>query len=138
MEKNTLEALFGGGSLTWDELMKKAGESGMEIGDVGSLKSEYRRERAVRTAEKCLGRARAKNPELVKKMLDTSRAEADDGGDIEGELNGQIEALKKAAPYMFEESEGGRLFSSGTEHGSAKVNPDELDDVEYYKTIKKI
>lgn len=144
MEKNTIESLFGGGALTWAELAKAAGENGIEIGDVLGVKREYSarlsRERAERAVERCLDRAHAKNPELVGKMLD--RGSDDDCADmpqLEGRINVQIEELKKSAPYLFEDGgETARILSTGAEHGGARRSADELDDYEYYKTVKKI
>ena len=41
MAEDKIAALFGNGKLSYDELLIKAGESGIEVGDVLEVKGEY-------------------------------------------------------------------------------------------------
>ena len=132
MAEDKIAALFGNGKLSYDELLIKAGESGIEVGDVLEVKGEYgSRLHSERVKH-------AKNTDLVGKMIDLSLVTSDEDG-VYG-LDEQIENLEKTAPYLFgeEEKEKPKLFSTGMTHGEAKSDPDKLDDYEYYKKIKKI
>ena len=99
----------------------------------GEYGSRLHSERVKHALERGLEHSKAKNTDLVGKMIDLSLVTSDEDG-VYG-LDEQIENLEKTAPYLFgeEEKEKPKLFSTGMTHGEAKSDPDKLDDYEYYK-----
>ena len=116
MAEDKIAALFGNGKLSYDELLIKAGESGIEVGDVLEVKGEYgsrlHSERVKHALERGLEHSKAKNSDLVGKMIDLSLVTSDEDG-VYG-LDEQIENLERTAPYLFgeEEKEKPKLFST--------------------------
>ena len=114
MAEDKIAALFGNGKLSYDELLIKAGESGIEVGDVLEVKGEYgnrlHSERVKHALERGLEHSKAKNSDLVGKMIDLSLVTSDEDG-VYG-LDEQIENLERTAPYLFgeEEKEKPKLF----------------------------
>lgn len=143
-ENAKISELFGSGRLSYDELLIKAGEAGIEIGDVGEVKSQYGEllhgERVKSALERELDKSGAINRSLVTKVLDMSRVTSDEDG-VYG-LEEQIEALKESDPYLFkeaaEEKNTAVRFTSGAAHTNPAPDPDRMDDREYYKRIKKL
>lgn len=150
MNENKIAELFGNGKLSYDELLIKAGEVGMEIGDTAAVRGEYgaklHNERCRHALEREIERSGAKNAGIIEKMIDMTSVTSDEDG-VHG-INEQITRLKTEAPYLFRDSlskdslysdsEKRAVFSSGLPHGEAKTDPDSLDDYSYYKKIKKL
>lgn len=142
-KKNILEELFGDGRLSLDELRVKAGELGVEIGDVGEVRREYvgrlHAERTRNALERELERAGARDRDIVAKVIDFSRVTSDEDG-VHG-LREQLDALREASPYLFEDAaEEGRAREipvSGYAHTHSSLpDEDRLSDAEFYRRIK--
>lgn len=145
MNDNKIAQLFGDGKLSYDELLIKAGEVGIEIGDTASVRGEYgeklHNERCRHALEREIEHSGAKNAGIIEKMIDMTSVTSDEDG-VYG-INEQITRLKTEAPYLFNNAadtakEKRAVFSSGLPHGEAKADPDSLDDYSYYKKIKKL
>ena len=139
-KKSVLEELFGGGRLSLDELLIKAGEAGVEIGDVGEVRREYggrlHEERTKSALERELERAGAKDKGIVTKVIDFSRVTSDEDG-VHG-LREQIDALRESSPYLFagaeDEKRAREIPVSGYAHThGALPDEDRLSDAEFYR-----
>jgi hypothetical protein len=140
-----LKELFGSGRLSFEELMVKCTEAGMEFGDLSGLRSEYdgkitalKKDFAL---ERELEKAGVKNRALMEKVLDQEKITVDEDG-VHG-IAEQISALRESDPYLFD---GPGAVSApspapvkwGVSHGQTVPDPDSMGDAEYYKVIRKM
>ncbi|MBE6598947.1 MAG: hypothetical protein E7638_05845 [Ruminococcaceae bacterium] len=132
----SIKALFGDGSLSFEEFSSRAEGAGLRIGDLAESEAAHRREldgvHIAHALENVLEKAGAKNGELVKRALDMNGVRVEDGRVVG--LNEQIEALQTSDPYLFRERESAR---TGAEHGGASHDPDGLSDAEFYRMRMK-
>lgn len=139
--------IFGDGKLSYDEFVIKAGELGLEIGDVREIRQSYEEQiRGIRCAsalERELDRAGVRNRGLVAKIIDMSAVTVDEDG-VSG-ISEQISALRESDPYLFESKAGGfasatvsQRFRTGMHHEKESADPDSMSDADYYKQIKQI
>lgn len=143
-----LEGLFGGGKLSYEELCVKAGQLGMEPGDVTALRSDYeariRELRCSHAVERELDRSGVKNREIAARLLDPEGITVDEDG-VHG-VTEQLDALRQNAPYLFEEPNSASTArttpktrtSLGMPHGAAVSDADSLSDAEFYRRVKKL
>lgn len=142
MNEDKIAELFGNGKLSYDELIIKASENGIEIGDTALVRGEYgeklHNERCQHALEREIEHSGAKNSDIVKKMIDMTRVTSDEDG-VYG-IDEQITKLKADAPYLFKEAEKEKktVFSSGMTHTEVKSDPDSMDDYDFYKKFKKL
>lgn len=141
MDEDKISDLFGGGKLSYDELIIKAADAGVEVGDVAALRGEYASKlhslRCRSALERNLDKSGAKNRELIAKVIDMGRVTSDEDG-VYG-LDEQFDELKASAPYLFEDKpKNPPVITSGFTHSAAEQNPDRLDDFEYYRRVKKL
>lgn len=135
-----ISEIFGGGKISYDEFLIKAGEIGMELGDIGEMRNRYEEEiRGIRcedALERELDRAGVKNRELVVKIIDMGKVTIGDDG-VHG-IAEQIDSLRESDPYLFEDAATipARKVSTGMVHGGAAADPDRMSDREFYKRIK--
>ena len=141
-----ISEIFGSGKISYDEFLIKAGEMGVEVGDIGKMRTDYEEEiRGIRcrnALERELERSGVKNRELVTRILDMNSVTVDDDG-VHG-IAEQIDGLRESDPYLFEDAVGQpgvtksetRRVSTGFSHSGTAVDPDRLSDREFYKRIK--
>lgn len=99
---------------------KKAGEGAAALqATVESLTQQVKDRDATITGmqrsgkvREALTKARARDAAVVERLLDASRIGEDDKGNLTG-LEEQIQALKAASGYLFEEEKGGRAGFGG-------------------------
>lgn len=141
MDEDRISSLFSGGKLSYEELVIKAAEAGVELGDVALLRGEYASKlhslRCRGALERNLDKSGAKNRELIAKVIDMSKVTSDEDG-VYG-LDEQFDELKVSAPYLFEEKPPKpAVISTGFSHSVSEQNPDKLDDFEYYRKVKRL
>ena len=141
-----ISEIFGSGKISYDEILIKAGEMGVEGGDIGKMRTDYEEEiRGIRcrnALERELERSGVKNRELVTRILDMNSVTVDDDG-VHG-IAEQIDGLRESDPYLFEDASAqpgaakaeNRRVSTGFSHSGTAVDPDRLSDREFYKRIK--
>lgn len=139
-----ISEIFGGEKLSYEEFLAKAGELGLEIGDMNELKAQYEAEimsvRAQNELERELDLAGVKNREIVLKLIDMEAVTFDEEG-IHG-IKEQIDALKESAPYLFEEKKDVKITAPkmriGMHHKAEANDADSMNDKDYYKRVKKM
>ncbi len=141
-----ISEVFGGGKLSYDEFLIKAGELGLEFGDTAEMRRSYEEQiRGIRCSsalERELDRAEVKNRALVSKIIDMGAVTVDEDG-VHG-IAEQISALKESDPYLFQSKErspmtgGGVRMRTGFSHGGESLDPDTMSDADFYKQIKRM
>lgn len=141
-----MSEIFGGGKLSYDEFLIKAGELGLEFGDTGEMRRAYEEQiRTIRCSsalERELDRADVRNRELVSKIIDMGAVTVDDEG-VHG-ISEQITALRESDPYLFNAkvnspvASAGPRMRTGFSHGGESLDPDTMSDRDYYKQIKRM
>ena len=141
-----MSEIFGGGKLSYDECLIKAGELGLEFGDTGEMRRAYEEQiRTIRCSsalERELDRADVRNRELVSKIIDMGAVTVDDEG-VHG-ISEQITALRESDPYLFNAkvnspaAVSGPRMRTGFSHGGESLDPDTMSDRDYYKQIKRM
>jgi len=138
-----LKELFGGSRLSFEELMVKCADAGVEFGDLGGLRSEYDgRILAMKknfALERELEKAGVKNRVLMEKLLDPEKITVDEDG-VHG-IGEQISALRESDPYLFESAVPAAAplaVKWGISHGSDVPDPDSMGDAEYYRVIRRM
>ena len=139
-----LKELFGDGRLSFEELMVKCTEAGGEVGDLGSVRSEYDGKITAMkknfALERELDRAGVKNRTLMEKVLDQEKITVDEEG-VHG-IAEQITALRESDPYLFEAGSASAAAPVpvrwGASHGRDVPDTDSMDDAEYYRTVRKM
>lgn len=135
-----ISEIFGSGKISYDEFLIKAGEMGMELGDIGEMRARYEEEiRGIKCAgalERALDRAGVKNRELFMKVIDMGAVTVGEDG-VRG-ITEQIDLLRESDPYLFEDarSASSSKVSTGLAHGGAAADPDRMSDREFYKRVK--
>ena len=139
--------IFGDGKLSYDEFVMKAGELGLEPGDIRQVRESYEEQiRGIKCAsalERELDRAGVKNRDLVAKIIDMSAIMVDEDG-VSG-ISEQLSALRESDPYLFESKQGGgatypvsQRIRTGMRHERESVDPDSMSDADFYKQIKQM
>lgn len=138
-----ISEIFGGGKLSYEEFIAKAGEAGADFGDVNELKVQHEAEimsiRAQNELDRELDRAGVKNRELVTKLIDMQNVTVDGDG-VHG-IAEQLEALETSAPYLFEDRQAKSVIPKlriGMPHKTEANDADSMDDREFYKRVKKM
>lgn len=141
-----ISAVFGDGRLSYDEFLVKAGEMGLELGDITQLRRSYEEQiRGIRCAsalERELDRAEVKNRTLVSRIIDMDAVTVDEEG-VHG-ISEQISALKESDPYLFNTKERAPAIGvsprirTGFSHSGESLDPDTMSDADYYKQIKRM
>jgi len=138
-----LKELFGEGRLSFEELMIRCTEAGVEMGDLGSVRAEYDGKITAMkknfALERELDRAGVKNRALMEKVLDPEKITVDEDG-VHG-IAEQITALRESDPYLFEAAapQADPLpVKWGAPHGRDVPDTDSMDDREYYRTVRKM
>lgn len=144
-----ISKVFGDGKLSYDEFLIKAGELGLELGDLGEMRQSYEEKiRGIRCAsalERELDRAAVKNRSLVTKIIDMNAVTVDEDG-VSG-IAEQLNALRESDPYLFETRErpadrgdapATSRIRTGFTHGRESLDPDSMSDADYYKQIKRM
>jgi len=129
---DTIKNLFGGEALSYEELVRRAGEAKVAIGDLAEAEARHKREldgvRIDFALERSLEKAGAKNVGLVKRSVDMSSVTVEDGV-VKG-IDEQLSALRSSDPYLFRDRDS---TSTGSPHGSSPQNPDSLSDADFYR-----
>lgn len=138
-----LSEIFGGGKLAYEEFLAKAGEMGLEIGDVAEMRNSYEAEimsiRAQNALEQELEKVGAKNREIVMKLIDMQNVTVDDEG-VHG-ITEQTEALKTSYPYLFEGRQDGMGTAKlriGMPHKNEINDSESMSDRDFYRRVKKM
>ena len=137
-----LKELFGGNRLSFEELMVRCTEAGVEFGDLAGLRSEYDgRITAMKkdfVLERELDKAGVKNRALMEKVLDPEKITVDEDG-VHG-IAEQISALRASDPYLFDAPVPAppSPVKWGVHHTENVPDPDSMGDAEYYKMIRKL
>lgn len=139
-----LKDLFGGGRLSFEELMVKCTEAGVEFGDLSAVRTEYDGKMTAMkknfALERELERAGVKNRALMERVLDQEKITVDEDG-VHG-ISEQLEALRESDPYLFEGKTPAQNPNSpvkwGVSHGQDVPDPDSMGDREYYKMVRKM
>ncbi len=138
-----LKELFGEGRLSFEELMVRCTEAGVEMGDLGSMRAEYDGKitamKKSYALERELDRAGVKNRTLVEKILDQEKITVEEDG-VHG-IAEQIAALRESDPYLFESLAAQAdpvPVKWGASHGQDVPDADSMDDREYYRTVRKM
>lgn len=138
-----LKELFGDSRLSFEELMVRCAESGVEMGDLASVRAEYDgRITALKknfALERELEKAGVKNRALMERVLDQEKITVDEDG-VHG-IGEQIAALKESDPYLFEPSlpkADPMPVKWGASHGRDVPDTDSMDDGEYYRTVRRM
>jgi len=132
--------IFGEEKLSYEEFRARAGQRGIEMGDVGAIRQEYEAEissmKIDAAVEREMEHSGVKNRALVSKLLDRELLTLDEDG-IHG-ITEQLAALKESDPYLFDGAHPMRPIRSGLPHSRERLNPDAMSDADYYKTVRKI
>ena len=139
-----LKELFGDGRLSFEELMVKLTEAGVQYGDLAAARAEYDGKitdlKKSFALERELERAGVKNRALMERVLDHERICVDEDG-VHG-IAEQIEALRESDPYLFEAAAAPVQQQApvkwGISHGSDVPDPDAMGDADYYRLVRKI
>ncbi len=141
-----ISEIFGGGKLSYDEFLIKAGELGLEFGDTGEMRRSYEEQirgiRCTSALERELDRAEVKNRALVSRIIDMGAVTVDEDG-VHG-IAEQISALRESDPYLFNQKEKAPLtggmgrMRTGFSHTGESLDPDTMSDADYYRQIKRI
>ena len=136
-----ISKIFGGGSLTYEEFSKKAGEMGLEVDDVTEVRRGYEDRilemRCTNALDREMERAGVINTALVKRLINLDGITADDEG-VHG-IGEQIASLRESDPYLFvPEKKTLRAVMTGARHSGEGVDHDKMSDADYYKSVKLI
>ena len=137
-----ISKIFEGGALTYEEFSKKAGEMGVELGDVAEVRRGYEDRilemRCTSALDREMERAGVINTALVKKLIDLDKITADDEG-VHG-IDEQIASLRESDPYLFvaEKKNTLRAVMTGARHSGVSVDHDRMSDADYYRSVKLI
>ena len=138
-----LSEIFDGARLSLDEFLIKAGEIGVEIGDIGELRRSYEDElssvKRTSALERELDRAGVINRSIITKVIDMDAVTVDEDG-VHG-IREQINALRESDPYLFTAHTSPtqpHAVRTGMPHGHEPLDADSLSDADYYKNIKKM
>ena len=138
-----LKEIFGSERLSFEELMVKCTEAGVEVGNLGAVRSEYAEKMTAMkkdfALERELERAGVKNRSLMERVLDQEKITVDEDG-VHG-IAEQLTALRESDPYLFETvvpAAGEKPVRWGMKHGQDVPDPDGMGDDEYYRIIRKL
>ena len=136
-----LKEIFGAERLSFEELMIKCADAGVQFGDLAALRSEYdgriTEMKKSFALERELDKAGVKNRALIEKVLDAEKITVDEDG-VHG-IAEQITALRASDPYLFDAPfPAPAPVKWGLSHTQNAPDPDSMGDAEYYKTIRKM
>ncbi len=128
----SIKNLFGEEAISYEELIRRAEDAKVKIGDLTEAEAAHRKELdgicISHALERGLERLGAKNADLVRRAIRLETVSVENGKVVG--LDEQLSALQASDPYLFRERETVR---TGGEHGQSFRDPDSMSDADFYK-----